>query len=64
MFHHADPVVQVVLVGLLAASVVTWTVLVAKGLSFLAARRSVRLALGRAENQRTLGRIAGAVARR
>ena len=46
MFHNADPVVQVVLVGLLGASVVTWTVLVAKGVSFLAARRSVRLALG------------------
>jgi biopolymer transport protein ExbB len=59
MFHNADPVVQVVLVGLLAASVVTWTVLVAKGLSFLAARRSVRLALAHAENQRTLAGLQG-----
>ena len=59
MFHNADPVVQVVLVGLLGASVVTWTVLVAKGLSFLAARRSVRLALGVAENQQSLAGLQG-----
>ena len=40
MFHNADPVVQVVLVGLLGASVVTWTVLLAKGVSFLAVREA------------------------
>jgi biopolymer transport protein ExbB len=45
MFHNADAVVQSVLVGLVIASVVTWTVLLAKGVSILAARRSVRRAL-------------------
>ncbi len=59
MFHNADPVVQGVLVGLLAASVVTWTILVAKGVSFLAAWRSVRRALGYAENQQTLAGLQG-----
>jgi biopolymer transport protein ExbB len=59
MFHNADPVVQVVLVGSLGASVVTWTVLVAKGVSFLAARRSVRRALGEAEGQQSLAGLQG-----
>ena len=59
MFHNADPVVQAVLVGLLGASVVTWTVLVAKGVSFLGARRAVRIALGEAEGQRNLAGLQG-----
>ncbi len=54
MFHNADLVVQLVLAGLAAASIVTWTILVAKGMGFLAARRALRLALGQAENQQTL----------
>jgi biopolymer transport protein ExbB len=48
MFHNADAVVQGVLVGLILASVVTWTVLLAKGTSLLVARRSVRRALDEA----------------
>jgi biopolymer transport protein ExbB len=54
MFQHADIVVQAVLVGLLAASVVTWTILLAKGAGFLAAQRSVRRTLGAVEDVQTL----------
>ena len=41
MFLNADIVVKLVLVGLLFASVVTWTIWVAKGLELAAARRRV-----------------------
>jgi biopolymer transport protein ExbB len=54
MFTNADIVVQAVLVGLVFASVVTWTILLAKGASFLSARRSVQRALQDAETERTL----------
>jgi biopolymer transport protein ExbB len=57
MFHNADIVVQVVLVGLLLASVVTWTVLLAKGFGIITARRSVRLALAEAETERSLAAL-------
>ncbi len=49
MFQHADFVVQAVLVGLLAASVVTWTILLAKGAGFLVEQRSLRRSLGEVE---------------
>ena len=55
MFQNADIVVQVVLVGLIVASIATWTILLAKGLGFLNAQRSLRLALGAAEAEHTLG---------
>jgi biopolymer transport protein ExbB len=56
MFRQADPVVQIVLLGLLAASVVTWTIfiLLAKGVHFLALRRALRQALGYSEDAQTL----------
>ncbi len=57
MFHNADIVVQVVLIGLLLASVVTWTVLLAKGFGIIVARRSVRLALAEAETERSLAAL-------
>ena len=41
MFLNADVVVKLVLVGLLFASVVTWTIWVAKGLELASARRRV-----------------------
>jgi len=41
MFLNADIVVKLVLVGLLFASVVTWTIWVAKGLELASARRRV-----------------------
>jgi biopolymer transport protein ExbB len=54
MFHNADIVVQAVLIGLIAASVVTWTILFAKGLGIAMAQRSARRALADADTERSL----------
>jgi len=45
MFLSADIVVKVVMVGLAVASLVTWTIALAKGLEVFAARRRLRAAL-------------------
>jgi biopolymer transport protein ExbB len=45
MFMNADVVVKAVMVGLVFASVVTWTVCLAKTIELLKARRRVRSAL-------------------
>ena len=45
MFLNADPIVKGVLIGLLFASIVTWTVWLAKTIEILVARRRVRSAL-------------------
>jgi biopolymer transport protein ExbB len=45
MFVNADPVVQAILMGLVFASVVTWTVWLAKSLELLAAKRRTQTAL-------------------
>jgi biopolymer transport protein ExbB len=45
MFLNADPIVKGVLIGLLLASVVTWTVWLAKTIEIFLARRRVRAAL-------------------
>jgi biopolymer transport protein ExbB len=45
MFQSADPVVQVVMVGLMLASIVTWTVWLAKSLELHTARRQALQAL-------------------
>ena len=47
MFLNADPVVQAVLIGLFMASVVTWTVWLAKTIEILRARRRLRESLHR-----------------
>ena len=39
MFTNADVIVKAVMIGLLAASVVTWTILLAKGLEIILFRR-------------------------
>jgi biopolymer transport protein ExbB len=41
MFLHADTIVKAVMIGLAVASLVTWTVWVAKGIELLGARRAV-----------------------
>jgi biopolymer transport protein ExbB len=46
MFMNADMVVKVVMFGLVIASIVTWTVWLAKTIELLKARRQVRAALG------------------
>jgi biopolymer transport protein ExbB len=60
MFASADIVVQGVMVGLAFASVVTWTVWLAKSIELLFARRRVRVALAAISEERSL---AAAVAR-
>ena len=45
MFMNADVVVKVVMVGLIIASIVTWTVWLAKTIELMKARRQVRAAL-------------------
>jgi biopolymer transport protein ExbB len=45
MFMNADVVVKVVMVGLVIASVITWTVWLAKTIELLKARRKLRIAV-------------------
>jgi biopolymer transport protein ExbB len=54
MFASADIIVQGVMVGLAFASVVTWTVWLAKSLELLRARRRVRAALSAISEERSL----------
>jgi biopolymer transport protein ExbB len=60
MYLSADPVVKAVLIGLVLASIVTWTVWLAKSLEIFLARRRVRAALDVLTNT---GSISGGVAR-
>ncbi|MBB6250721.1 tonB-system energizer ExbB [Nitrospirillum iridis] len=50
MFLNADGVVKTVILGLLAASVVTWTILLAKGLELRAARARLQGSLDRLDD--------------
>jgi biopolymer transport protein ExbB len=45
MFQHADPIVKAVMIGLAVASLVTWTIWVAKSIELLGARARVRSGL-------------------
>lgn len=58
MFLNADIVVKAVIIGLAFASLVTWTVFVAKSLELRAARGHVRRALRILAGAATLGRAA------
>jgi biopolymer transport protein ExbB len=58
MFVHADPLVQAVLIGLVFASVVTWTVWLAKSIELLVAGWRARRALRRLGLVRSLGEAA------
>ena len=60
MFSSADIVVQTVMVGLAFASIVTWTVWLAKSIELFMARRRLRSALAAISEERSL---AGAAAR-
>jgi biopolymer transport protein ExbB len=57
MFMNADLVVKVVMVGLVVASVVTWTVWLAKTIELWKARRQVRSALSALGSVKTLASI-------
>jgi len=54
MFQSADIVVKAVMVGLLLASVATWTILLVKAIELVAARRTLRAAIASTEATRTL----------
>lgn len=54
MFLNADPVVQGILIGLVFASVITWTVWFAKSIELFFAKRQVRSALQNIANLSTL----------
>jgi biopolymer transport protein ExbB len=58
MFLNADPLVKAVLLGLAFASVVTWTVWLAKTIELVGARRQVRGALQSLASARTLSEAA------
>ena len=42
MYHHADIVVKVVMIGLILASVVTWAIFFGKGAEILASKRRLK----------------------
>ncbi|MDR6771955.1 tonB-system energizer ExbB [Azospirillum sp. BE72] len=58
MFIAASPVVQAVMVGLALASVVTWTIAIAKAVELSAAKRKARGALAMLEEARSLSQAA------
>jgi biopolymer transport protein ExbB/TolQ len=53
MFLNADPVVQSVLIGLVFASIVTWTVWLAKTIEILFGKRRVRATLNKLAHVRS-----------
>ena len=57
MFMNADVVVKAVMVGLVFASIVTWTVCLAKTIELLKARRRVRSAMRELNSLRTLPNV-------
>ena len=58
MFMSADIIVQGIMIGLFVASVITWTVLLAKGFELIMAGRAARAAMARLGNARSLGEAA------
>ena len=58
MFVAASPVVQAVMVGLTLASVITWTIAIAKAVELSAAKRKARDALAMLEEARSLSQAA------
>jgi biopolymer transport protein ExbB len=63
MFLSADVLVKAVMIGLAFASVITWTILLAKSAQIFIARRRVRKALARVATTRTLTEAQLAAAR-
>jgi biopolymer transport protein ExbB len=54
MFMHADVVVKAVMVGLIFASIITWTIWLAKSTELFAAGRRIREAFGIIDSARSL----------
>jgi biopolymer transport protein ExbB len=64
MFLNADPLVKAVLIGLVFASIVTWTVWLAKTIELMVARRRARSALRRLASVRSVAEAAQRMGRR
>jgi biopolymer transport protein ExbB len=58
MFMNADIIVQAIMIGLFIASVITWTVLLAKGFELFTSGRMARAATVRLANARSLDEAA------
>ncbi|MGC6387995.1 tol-pal system-associated acyl-CoA thioesterase [Ewingella sp. S1.OA.A_B6] len=58
MYHHADVIVKIVMIGLLLASVVTWTLLFSKGAEVWSGKRRLRREFAALETVRTLDEAA------
>ena len=58
MYHHADVVVKTVMIGLLLASVVTWTLLFSKGTEVWSGKRRLRREFSALAGARTLDEAA------
>jgi biopolymer transport protein ExbB len=54
MYQHADIIVKAVLIGLAIASVITWTIWIAKGFELLGAKRRLRGEIATLKKARTL----------
>ncbi|WP_397450619.1 tonB-system energizer ExbB [Pseudomonas sp. NA-150] len=54
MFQHADIIVKLVLIGLAIASVITWTIWIAKGFELMGAKRRLRSEIVILKKARTL----------
>jgi len=64
MFVNADPLVKAVLIGLVFASIVTWTVWLAKSIELMVARRRARSALRTLASVRSVAEAVQRVGRR
>ncbi|WP_313520254.1 tonB-system energizer ExbB, partial [Pseudomonas sp.] len=58
MFQNADIIVKGVMIGLAIASVITWTIWIAKGLELVRAKRRLRRELAELKGVRTLNQAA------
>lgn len=54
MYQHADIIVKIVLIGLAIASVITWTIWIAKGFELVGAKRRLRGEIVNLKKARTL----------
>lgn len=61
MFMAASPVVQAVMIGLVLASIATWTVFLAKSMELASAKRKARAALAALDQARSLTQAADTV---
>jgi len=54
MYQNADIIVKIVMIGLAIASIITWTIWIAKGFELLGAKRRLRIEIAHLKKARTL----------